>query len=52
MDTAARLDSPMSAYMPAGGATATKQMVGAVRNASDFHHGNGSATVYQVADGT
>jgi hypothetical protein len=52
MDTAAKLDSPMSADMPAGGATATKQMVGAFRNAGDFHRGSGSATVYQAADGT
>ncbi len=52
METASRLDSPMTESMPAGVDAATKVRVGAFRDADSFHKGKGAVSIYQVADGS
>lgn len=52
METAAKMDNPMSEEMPSGGTEVAKVLTGSFRDADNLHRGSGTATVYQAADGS
>ena len=52
METASKMDSPMTESMPSGMEAATKLRAGVFRNADSFHKGSGDVSIYQLADGS